>query len=102
VTRFLLRRLALIPFALLGANFVGFAYAHFAFDLQMRRNPFFAPVERPAPVWSSYAAYLQQAIGFDFGSLPIGSGLPIGEAVWNAVTASLGLLAVTFLSAPAG
>lgn len=97
MARFLLRRLALIPFALLAANFAGFAYAHFAIYLQMRRNPFFAPIERPGPLWTAYVAYLRQAIRFDFGSLPIGAGQPVSETVWAAVTASLGLLAVTFV-----
>ena len=97
MTRFLLRRLLLIPIAILLANFAGFTYAHFALNLQMRRNPFFAPLERPAPLLPAYATYLQKAIRLDFGSLPIGAGLPIGDVVWDAITASLGLLAITFI-----
>jgi peptide/nickel transport system permease protein len=94
--RFILRRLALLPAALLLANFVGFAYAHFALYLQQRRNPFFAPIEKPGPILPSYAAYLQKALQLDFGSLPIGVGQPISEVVVSATLASLGLLAVAF------
>jgi ABC-type dipeptide/oligopeptide/nickel transport system permease component len=95
--RFVLRRLAFLPFALLLANFAGFAYAHFALYLQQRRNPFFAPLEKPGPIFPSYWAYLQKALQLDFGILPIGVGQPISEVVASAVAASLGLLAAAFL-----
>ena len=76
MTRFIFRRLVFIPFALALANFVGFAYAQVALYLQQRRNPFFAPAERPGPILASYAAYLQKALELDFGTLPIGAGQP--------------------------
>ena len=95
--RFLLRRLALLPLALLAANFVGFAYAHFAINLQMRRNPFFAPSEPPAPILSAYADYLQSAARLDFGVLPLGAGLPVGQMLVKALSASLGLLLIAFV-----
>ncbi|MBM4424031.1 MAG: ABC transporter permease [Chloroflexi bacterium] len=62
----------------------------------MQRNPFFAPLERPAPLLPTYAVYLQNAAGLDFGSLPLGAGMPVGEAVLKAAGASVSLLAVAF------
>lgn len=97
MTRFILRRILLIPIALVLANFLGFAYAHFALYQHMKRNPFFAPSERPGPVFPAYAAYLQKAFQGDLGALPIGAGIPVQEAVFKAASASLGLLAVAFV-----
>lgn len=98
MTRFILRRLLLIPIALVLANFIGFAYAHFALYQHLKRNPFFAPLEKPGPIFPAYAAYLQKALQLDFGAIPIGIGTPISEAVFTAASASLGLLLVAFVS----
>ena len=40
--RFIIRRLAIIPVALLLIHFLGFGYAHLARPLRAARNPFFA------------------------------------------------------------
>jgi peptide/nickel transport system permease protein len=65
--------------------------------VQQQRNPFFAPIDKPGPLLPAYFSYLQKAVTGDFGSLPIGTGLPIIEAVGSAVVASLGLLLIAFV-----
>ncbi len=94
---YILRRLAIIPLALLLANFAGFAYAHFATYLQQQRNPFFAPLEKPGPLLPAYGSYLQQASQGDFGSFQVAAtSLPIIEIVLTASIASFGLLMVSY------
>ena len=41
MTRFILRRLAIIPVALLLANFFGYAYAHLVLPIRATRIPYF-------------------------------------------------------------
>jgi len=50
VSRYVLRRLALIPRVLVAVNFFGFAYAHLVQPGQLARNPFLAITAGPTPV----------------------------------------------------
>jgi len=93
VTRFVVRRLAIIPIALFLAHFFGFAYAHLARPLRAARNPFLAPLIDPEPLLPTYFGYLQQIPESGLGAVP-GSGAPLGEVVLQATLASLGLLSI--------
>ena len=49
MTGYVLRRLAMIPVALLLVNFLGFAYAHFVWPVQSAANPLMAATAEAAP-----------------------------------------------------
>ena len=93
--RFILRRLAFIPLALLLVNFLSFAYAHLVRPTHLQRNPFFASTIGDRPVAPAYLAYLGGISHLDFGSivLPGAASEPVGPLVAAACGASLGLLA---------
>jgi peptide/nickel transport system permease protein len=97
MARFLLRRLLLIPLALILVNFLGFAYAHFAGPLRAERTPFAQRVEA-GPFLSAYTAYLRTVLKADFGmelNAPgsVRSGpVALGDMLGKATQASLGLL----------
>ena len=93
MTRFVVRRLAIIPIALFLAHFFGFAYAHLARPLRAARNPFLAPLIDSEPLLPTYFGYLQQIPESGLGAVP-GSGAPLGEVVLQATLASLGLLSI--------
>lgn len=94
---YIFRRLAILPLALLLANFAGFSYAHFATYLQQQRNPFFAPLEKPGPLLPAYMDYLQKVSRGDFGSVQIAAThISILETVLTASIASFGLLMVAY------
>ena len=56
--RFLLRRLVIIPIALMAINFLGYGYATLAQQVNAAANPFIARRESAPPLLSSYQAYL--------------------------------------------
>ena len=93
MARFIVRRLAVIPVALILAHFFGFAYAYLARPLRAARNPFLAPLVNPEPLLPAYADYVGRIPASGLGTAP-GSGAPIGEVVLQATIASLGLLAI--------
>ena len=95
--RFILRRLLLLPAALLCINFAGFAYAHFARLAQAALNPFGAATQQMDSIWQLYGAYLKAAVRGDLGVLPTIAQEPVGSAILKASGASLGLLALAFL-----
>ncbi len=96
MTRYILRRLTLIPFVLLLANFAGFAYAHLVRPLQLANNPLVALSHEAAPLLPAYGAYLRDAVRLDLGAIPP-AGAPVLQTVAAAAGASLGLLAVALL-----
>jgi len=94
MTRFVLRRLAIIPIALLLANFFGYAYAHLVLPIRASRIPYlFASVPSGEPLLPAYTGYLQGALRLEFGTLP-GEEETIATAISKASSASLGLLAL--------
>ncbi len=99
MTRFILRRLAIIPVALLLVHFLGFSYAHLARPLRAARNPYFASMADPAPLLPTYKDYLQNALHLDFGTIPTSPSVqePLLSAVARMAVASLGLLAIALL-----
>ncbi len=105
MVRFVLRRLAIIPIALVLVHFLGFAYAHLARPLRAARNPFFASLADPAPLLPTYRGYLENVARLDLGTVPTGPGFqePVGAVVARATVASLGLLVIALtLSAVIG
>lgn len=100
MTRFIFRRLAVFPFAILLVHFLGFAYAHLIRPLRAFRNPFLASTTQSEPLLPTYLAYLRTALDGELGimSNPWGPGaLPIQDAILQASLASLGLLAIALL-----
>jgi peptide/nickel transport system permease protein len=96
MARFILRRLAIIPPALLLVHFLGFSYAHLVRPLRAQFNPFLASVTKPSPLLPAYGEYIGQVFRLDLGTLP-GTGVsgakePFLRAMVNAGAASLGLL----------
>ena len=88
--RFILRRLTVIPFILLLANFGGFAYAYYVGPLQSIRNPFsFGLIQLP-PFLPMYGGYLQRVLQLDFGIAP--NNEPIVSLIGRTFAASAGLL----------
>lgn len=109
MTRFVLRRLAVIPVALLLIHFLGFAYAHLARPLRAARNPMYASQAETEPLWPAYRDYMQGAMRLDSGAMPGArrDDLPSGHisdtpqtvaaAVRKASVASLGLLTIALV-----
>jgi ABC-type dipeptide/oligopeptide/nickel transport system permease component len=93
---FFLRRLLLIPIALVLVHFVAFAFAHVTYEMQMAQTIFGSGREGVTPVWPVYAAYVQGAMQGDFGRMPIGVDEAIADSIARASLASLGLLALAF------
>jgi peptide/nickel transport system permease protein len=97
MTRFLLRRLALIPLALVIVNFIGFAYAHISLRYQQAQNPFGSDaLENAPPVLTLYVEYARGLLQGDSGAMPVGAGESVAAAVGRAAGASVGLLALVF------
>lgn len=99
MTRFFLRRLLMLPFALLAINFVAFSYALLAQRVQQAQNPFGSDVDVSAPILSLYRAYLGNVLTGDWGQMPLVGGVAqtVRAAVLDAAGASLVLLALAFL-----
>ncbi len=99
MVRFILRRLAVIPVALLLIHFLGFGYAHLARPLRAARNPFFASLADPAPLLPTYQNYLENARRLDFGHIPTSPSeeKSIVTVIADAGVASLGLIALALL-----
>lgn len=99
MTRFILRRLALLPIALLVINFIAFSYAHLAQRVQLSQNPFGSQVDATTALLPLYRAYLGNALTGDWGAMPlVGSQADlVRDVVLAAAGASLTLLAVAFV-----
>ncbi len=92
--RFILKRLLLIPPALVLVNFLGYTYAHFARPLRARRTPFLPFVEQPGPLFPEYAEYLRTFFLPDQRSAVQAGVL---ESVREAAAASFGLLGLALV-----
>ncbi len=90
---FIFRRLIAGLAVLLLANFLGFAYAHAAQYAQQLQNPFGTRAQ-PPQILALYGDYARGLAGLDLGSLPVGAGVPVGQALQDAAQASAGLLAI--------
>ena len=96
--RTLLRRLAILPPALVLVHILGFAYAHLVRPLRAASNPFLAAATETEPLLPTYWAYLQRVARLDLGAMPSTGGpnppATIAEALVHAGGASFGLLAI--------
>lgn len=99
MTRFIVRRLLLLPIALLAINFVAFSYALLAQRVQQAQNPFGSGVDAAVPILSLYRVYLGHVLTGDWGQMPLvgGSAEPVQTVVAAAAGASLTLAGVAFL-----
>jgi peptide/nickel transport system permease protein len=99
MTRFLLRRLLILPVALLAINFAAFSYAVAAQRVQQTQNPFGSDVDVSVPILGLYRTYLGNALTGDWGQMPlVGSAAQtVRAAVFDAAGASLVLLTLAFL-----
>jgi ABC-type dipeptide/oligopeptide/nickel transport system permease component len=96
--RFFLRRLLIIPFALIVVNFLGFAFAHITFQLQQMQTVYGSGKEGITPVWPEYNAYVNRVIQGDLGNMPASEvAQPIAESLGRASLASLGLVGIAFV-----
>lgn len=93
--RYILRRLLLIPPALLVVNFLTFLYARTAQRIQLANNPFLAITESDQPIWPDYLDYLGRLAAFDFGTMP-NSEETLLSVIGRTGMASLGLLVIAF------
>ena len=95
--RFTLRRLAILPLAIVLIHFLGFTYAYVARPIRAARTPYLREqVNNPLPLLESYQQHIQDI--FD-GSLakPIQKGPQIGsfaQDLGKAFVASVGLLLI--------
>jgi peptide/nickel transport system permease protein len=98
MARFILRRLLLIPVALLAINFVAFAYAHLAQRVQLAQNPFGSAVDTSVPIVQLYGDYLSGVVRGNFGTMPLvgAQAEMVSAVVWRAAGASLGLAVIAF------
>ena len=99
MTRFLLRRLLILPIALLAINFVAFSYALLAQRVQQAQNPFGSNVDVAAPILPLYRVYLGNVLTGDWGQMPLvgSTGMDVRTVVLDAVPPSLILLSAAFL-----
>lgn len=71
MTRFILRRLLILPIALLAINFVAFSYALLAQRVQQAQNPFGSSVDASVPILSLYRVYLGNVLTGNWGQMPL-------------------------------
>lgn len=96
MAKFIIRRLAIFPFVLLLANFLGFAYAYYLGPVQAARNPYGFIGGELQPIIPQYIQYLKNALQFDLGTMP--QGELITTAVMRACLVSFGLLALALIA----
>jgi peptide/nickel transport system permease protein len=98
--RFILRRIAILPLAIILIHFLGFTYAYVARPIRAARTPYLREqVNNPLPLLESYQQHVQDI--FD-GSLlqPIQKGPQIGsfaQDLGKGFVASLGLLVIALV-----
>ena len=98
--RYVLRRLAIIPFALILIHFLGFSYAYVARPIRAARTPYLREqVQNPLPLLETYQQNVEDILN---GSLlqPLEEGPQItsfAQELWQAFIASVGLLAISLL-----
>lgn len=95
--RFILRRLAILPFALILIHFLGFTYAYIARPLRAARTPYLVQQPGdPSPLLESYYQHIQDIL---HGALlrPLDQGPQLdsfAQTLGQSLVASLGLLAI--------
>jgi ABC-type dipeptide/oligopeptide/nickel transport system permease component len=97
--KFIARRLAILPFALLLVHFLGYSYAHLVRPMRAERNPFLAETTKDQePLFTAYSSYWKQVFEGEFGEMKnpwkaTRGGLDkLQDVIMTATKASLGLL----------
>jgi ABC-type antimicrobial peptide transport system permease subunit len=81
--RFLLRRLVLLPVVLIMLNFLGYVYATQAIRIHQAQSPYGRREEAPPSITEAYLTYAQGLLRFDFGAMPFGANVGVGELGWH-------------------
>lgn len=96
--RFILRRLAILPIALILIHFLGFSYAYIARPIRVAHTPFQREqFENQTPLLESYALYIQDILNGAL-SRPMEEGPQIesfAQTMLHSLVASLGLLLIS-------
>lgn len=93
MSRFLVRRFALIPVALLLVIVSGYAHAHLVLPIRAARIPYLSLLPDPGPLLPSYLDHSQTAIHLECGILPDREET-ITQIIVDASQAGAGLLAL--------
>lgn len=91
MTRYILRRILIIPFALILIHFLAFAYATAARPIRAARTPYLREQIESVPLGDAYLEHIRQVLSGNVNDVPGPLG-GLGESVWTATKASLGLL----------
>jgi peptide/nickel transport system permease protein len=96
MTRYVVRRILIIPFALVLIHFLAFAYATAARPIRAARTPYLRESIETVPLREAYVEYIQQVLSGNGADIPgpLGS---LSESIWAATKASLGLLVPAIL-----
>ena len=100
MVRFALRRLIILPIALILIHFLQYTYAYVARPIRAARTPYLREqVENPLPLLVTYQQHIQD---ISDGSLlePLENGPQVGsfaQDLWRAFIASLGLLTIALV-----
>ena len=93
--QFVLRRISTIPFVLLAANFIGFAFAFMTAPIVTASDPYAPGVNKLPPVMPAYFDYLRNILIGDFGRTFTNE--PVLENIARFGGASLGLVAAAIV-----
>jgi peptide/nickel transport system permease protein len=96
VTKFILRRLIIIPPALVLIHFLAYAYAVIALPIRAARTPYVREYIEEISVWESYSSYIQGLLNGDLGS-QFGGTEAFREVLLRTTMNSLGLLLLALL-----
>jgi peptide/nickel transport system permease protein len=92
VFQFVIRRITILPFTLLLANFIGFAFAFATAPIVTASDPYAFGTTKLPPVLPAYLDYLQKVFNGDFGKTFTNE--PVLETISRFGGASLGLIGI--------
>jgi peptide/nickel transport system permease protein len=96
VTKFILRRLIIIPPALMLVHFLAYAYAVIALPIRAARTPYVRQHVEDVSLWESYREHIQSLLSGDF-SAQFGGTEAFHEVLMRTTLNSLGLLLLALL-----
>ena len=98
--QYILKRLAIIPPALLAVHFIGFCYAHIVRPLRAKGNPYLSSTIESTPLFQAYMDNIQSIFNNTLGnltSLGTGETAPFFDVILESTFYSLGLLLLAFI-----
>ena len=96
--RFILRRLVIIPVALVLVNFFGYTYARIVAPNYYARNPLYIGQIDTSPLIPAYGNYVRSLLSRDVSASPsIRPSDPMMADMGQAAIASLGLLGIALI-----